>query len=70
MIEGWRDVFSYSMSECGGSITSHKKASSSSKKRSLNEELGAPLMHDCFLYVHFSADLCTPAPLLNALKKT
>lgn len=33
------------------------------QKRSLNEELEAPLMHDCLPYVHSNVDLCTPALL-------
>ena len=53
----------------GGTMTSHEKTILLLQKSCLNEELGAPLMHDCFCCVHFSMDVCIPAPLLHALKK-
>lgn len=53
----------------GGTMTSCKKTILLLQKSSLNEELGAPLMHDCFRYVHFSMDVCISAPLLHAQKK-
>lgn len=39
------------------------------QKGSLNEELGPSLMRDCFLSVHFTVALLTPAPSLHAFKK-